>query len=567
MIFPRSFCPIKSGNSFQGPLSGRRVFFVWTSVGQNNAYCSNIYCAITLDVHYICLSLQSSLGNSSPGGSVGSVDRDFDPSADMLVHDFDDERTMEEEEMLEATDEANAHEIEDLAREGEMPIHELLSLYGYGGASPADEDEEEDEEEDEDDDEDDELDNDESSRGTVELKRNDEEVVKNSGAQEDEATETADGRTRSVRVLGTSELIRPQKHKYFESNNDAEEESDEDEDYVPSEDWKKEIMVGSMYQAETPIGLCKYKDNEKVYENDDQLLWNPECLPENKVVAFLMEASRRTGEERGVDAIPEGSHIKDNEQALYELVKCDFDTEEALRRLRFNVKAAREELSVWTEEECRNFEQGLKSYGKDFHLIQANKVRTRSVGECVAFYYMWKKSERYDFFAQQTRLGKRKYNLHPGVTDYMDRLLDETESVASSRATSPPPTTSSSSASHSEREDSSSHNGIAGHTHLGDGTHSVQENQVKREPDQSNGPSGDGPLAPSGDGPLAPSDNNSNGCSHPGSPSREQNGSPEAPADQRDTGAALQDKPAKRFKMETELSAPSQAEATTTQEN
>lgn len=38
------------------------------------------------------------------------------------------------------------------------------------------------------------------------------------------------------------------------------------------------------------------------------------------------------------------------------------------------------------------------------------------MGECVAFYYMWKKSERYDFFAQQTRLGKRKYNLHPGVT-------------------------------------------------------------------------------------------------------------------------------------------------------
>lgn len=37
-----------------------------------------------------------------------------------------------------------------------------------------------------------------------------------------------------------------------------------------------------------------------------------------------------------------------------------------------------EELSVWTEEECRNFEQGLKAYGKDFHLIQANKVRGTS---------------------------------------------------------------------------------------------------------------------------------------------------------------------------------------------
>uniref|UniRef100_A0A8C4HGG2 Mesoderm induction early response protein 1 n=1 Tax=Dicentrarchus labrax TaxID=13489 RepID=A0A8C4HGG2_DICLA len=392
---------------------------------------------------------QSSLGNSSPGGSAGSDDHDFDPSADMLVHDFDDERTLEEEEMLEAADETNANEIEDLAREGEMPIHELLNLYGYGGGSP--DDEEEDEEED--------LDNDESSRSTGELKRNEGEGVKNLSGQEDEAQATSEGRTRSVRSLGTAELIRPQKLKYFESNNDAEEESDEDEDYVPSEDWKKEIMVGSMYQAETPVGLCKYKDNEKVYENDDQLLWNPECLPEGKVVEFLTEASRRTGEEKGVDAIPEGSHIKDNEQALYELVKCDFDTEEALRRLRFNVKAAREELSVWTEEECRNFEQGLKAYGKDFHLIQANKVRTRSVGECVAFYYMWKKSERYDFFAQQTRLGKRKYNLHPGVTDYMDRLLDETESATSSRAASPPPTTSSSSASHSEREDSSSQNG------------------------------------------------------------------------------------------------------------
>lgn len=51
-----------------------------------------------------------------PGGSAGSDDHDFDPSADMLVHDFDDERTLEEEEMLEAADETNANEIEDLAR-------------------------------------------------------------------------------------------------------------------------------------------------------------------------------------------------------------------------------------------------------------------------------------------------------------------------------------------------------------------------------------------------------------------------------------------------------------------
>ncbi|XP_033506604.2 mesoderm induction early response protein 1b isoform X3 [Epinephelus lanceolatus] len=493
---------------------------------------------------------EPSLGNSSPGGSAGSDDHDFDPSADMLVHDFDDERTLEEEEMLEASDETNANEIEDLAREGEMPIHELLSLYGYGGGSPADEDEEEEEEpeeeeDDEEEDEEEDLDNDESSRSTGELKRNEGEGVKVSSGQGDEAQAPSEVRTRSVRSLGTAELIRPQKLKYFESNNDAEEESDEDEDYIPSEDWKKEIMVGSMYQAETPVGLCKYKDNEKVYENDDQLLWNPECLPEGKVVEFLTEASRRTGEEKGVDAIPEGSHIKDNEQALYELVKCDFDTEEALRRLRFNVKAAREELSVWTEEECRNFEQGLKAYGKDFHLIQANKVRE-----------------------EQTRLGKRKYNLHPGVTDYMDRLLDETESATSSRAASPPPTTSSSSASHSEREDSSSQNGIASHnsTHPVDGAQLPHVNPVKPESVQSNGPS-----HPSVEAPPPPiSDNNSNGCSQPSAPSHDQNGSLEPSLDHRDTAtatAAAHERPAKRCRTEAEPLGQSEVEPSRTQEN
>ncbi|XP_034411065.1 mesoderm induction early response protein 1b isoform X2 [Cyclopterus lumpus] len=483
---------------------------------------------------------EPSVGNSSPGGSAGSVDHDFDPSADMLVHDFDDERTLEEEEMMEASDETNANEIEDLAREGEMPIHELLSLYGYGGGSPADDDDEEEEEpeeeeDDEDEDEEEDLDNDESSRSTGELKRNEVEGVKISSVQGDDAQATSEVRTRSVRSLGTAELIRPQKLKYFESNNDAEEESDEDEDYVPSEDWKKEIMVGSMYQAETPVGLCKYKENEKVYENDDQLLWNPECLPEGKVVEFLTEASRRTGEEKGVEAIPEGSHIKDNEQALYELVKCDFDTEEALRRLRFNVKAAREELSVWTEEECRHFEQGLKAYGKDFHLIQANK---------------------------QTRLGKRKYNLHPGVTDYMDRLLDETESATSSRAASPPPTTSSSSASHSEREDGSSQNGIVSHTssHPVDGAELPPINQVKPESVQSNGPSHPLEEAP------APLSDNSNGCNQPSAPSPDQNGSLEPLLDHRETATAHQ-RPAKRCRTEAEPLDQSEVEPSRTQED
>lgn len=45
-----------------------------------------------------------------------------------------------------------------------------------------------------------------------------------------------------------------------------------------------------------------------------------------------------------------------------------------------------------------------------------HQVKTRTVAECVAFYYMWKKSERFDFFVQQNRFGKKKYSSYPGVT-------------------------------------------------------------------------------------------------------------------------------------------------------
>ena len=33
-------------------------------------------------------------------------------------------------------------------------------------------------------------------------------------------------------------------------------------------------------------------------------------------------------------------------------------------------------------------------YGKNFHFIQ-NEIKTKTCKECVAFYYLWKKTERY----------------------------------------------------------------------------------------------------------------------------------------------------------------------------
>lgn len=79
-------------------------------------------------------------------------DKLFDPSVDMLVNDFDDERTLEEEEALAAgeSEDPNA-ELSSLQKvrktlstdfgytywlvfqESNMPLEELLALYGYRG--------------------------------------------------------------------------------------------------------------------------------------------------------------------------------------------------------------------------------------------------------------------------------------------------------------------------------------------------------------------------------------------------------------------------------------------------
>lgn len=61
-------------------------------------------------------------------------------------------------------------------------------------------------------------------------------------------------------------------------------------------------------------------------------------------------------------------------QALYLLLQCGYNVDEALRRHRMNPTPLASTMTLWSEEECRNFENGLKTYGKDFHLIQQNKV-------------------------------------------------------------------------------------------------------------------------------------------------------------------------------------------------
>lgn len=72
------------------------------------------------------------------------------------------------------------------------------------------------------------------------------------------------------------------------------------------------------------------------------------------------------------------------------------------------------------------------------------QVKTRSVGECVQFYYIWKKTERHDIFANKARLEKKKYNLNPCVIDFMDKYLEEYDNGGANRDRSASPSVNSS---------------------------------------------------------------------------------------------------------------------------
>ncbi|KAM9102363.1 mesoderm induction early response protein 2 isoform X1 [Sarcophilus harrisii] len=359
--------------------------------------------------------------------SMGSDDHRFNLS-EILSQNYG---IREEQEGETQDKEKSLEELEksfNTSQSSDMPFEELLALYGYEASDPISEQESE---------------GNDIAPNLPDMTLDKEQIAKDllSGEEEEETQSSADDLTPSVTSHDASDLFPNQASSHFLADEDKEpcfsSSSDSEEDSLPSNECKKEIMIGPQYQAVIPT-LHLNRHSEKVYEKEDQLLWDPNVLPEGEVEEFLYRAVNRQWDEMTTSQIPVGVTVKDNEQALYELVKCNFNVEEALRRLRFNVKVIRDELCAWSDEECRNFEHGFRVHGKNFHLIQANKVRTRSVGECVEYYYMWKKSDRYDYFTQQTRFGRKKY-VQPGATDFADNDLDNGEVEGSGRSRSSPP--------------------------------------------------------------------------------------------------------------------------------
>lgn len=142
------------------------------------------------------------------------------------------------------------------------------------------------------------------------------------------------------------------------------------------------------------------------------------------------------------DARPELSteeYFQDEEQLLFLLLQCNYNFDEALRRRKLDPTKyfLHEPMSLWSQDECLGFEHGLRTYGKNFRLIRENKVQTRTHAELVAFYYLWKKSERHDVYTNQYKLDRKRCLSHPGTTDYMDKFIEDNESILNASSSSP----------------------------------------------------------------------------------------------------------------------------------
>ncbi|XP_037952218.1 mesoderm induction early response protein 1 [Teleopsis dalmanni] len=466
---------------------------------------------------YISSAFEDPLSpSSSVSQNIGS-DATFEPTIDMMVNDFDDEQTLNEEEALAALESQDPQEeIDTLKEESEIPLEELLAKYQamiepvelprkkpkktnkrvkIKNIASAKKDASNDK-----------ISGKEKESNNLINEMNDEDESASNDILNESIEDDLNNQTTShiyengveKKLLKRSHLLDLYPEQSFTPVADEERErevktiyfdDDYDDDYddEDEETVKKTIMVGNAYQAVIPFGLSQYGDILP-YENEDKLIWEPTQVSEQEVEEYLLKVrdikpmlsddqlkSKPTDEDsardlkiltntintmpNGKENIPQKSNenkpiaptsldndsngiVKDNEQALHLLVQCGYDFNEALRRKRLNVVPLTGSMSLWSEEECQKFEEGIQKYGKDFLKIRQNQVRTRTMRELVQFYYLWKKSERRDNnFANSNTVDHMDIYLneeddfgpHNNAASYMSGLMTTTNNGSNTR--------------------------------------------------------------------------------------------------------------------------------------
>ncbi|XP_072171460.1 uncharacterized protein [Diadema setosum] len=198
--------------------------------------------------------------------------------------------------------------------------------------------------------------------------------------------------------------------------------STDDSDFAfPSE---PHINVGTEYQAAIPDIV---KNKEEVLEQPDKregkIVWNPSTnskYSESELTSFLKLAT--------TPSLPAGA--RNIEYAHHCLHRAKGDIEMALLMLLNRVPVVQDEdrhmmdyrydfSQEWTNGERKLFRDMYKAKGKDFHEI-AKGIPTKTVKDCVEYYYWWKKLYPYNHDMQ-------KYCHHSGANPNEDMRRNECE--------------------------------------------------------------------------------------------------------------------------------------------
>ncbi|XP_030764094.1 flocculation protein FLO11 isoform X2 [Sitophilus oryzae] len=162
-------------------------------------------------------------------------------------------------------------------------------------------------------------------------------------------------------------------------------------DPIPETDSTPHINIGSQYQCSLPSykSVPRRISPEPAYED---LLWDPGIgiCTDSEVDMYLEFAC--------CAAIPGGGRNK--EYAMHLLHMCGGNIHEAMLRLMQPSPSlpadhpllaySYSESDKWTSAETELFHRCLMKFDKDFNRI-SEEVKTKTVKQCVQFYYVWKK--------------------------------------------------------------------------------------------------------------------------------------------------------------------------------
>lgn len=181
---------------------------------------------------------------------------------------------------------------------------------------------------------------------------------------------------------------------------------------------KGEIRVGPTYQAEVPPYVPPTTRKEEP-EHVSEQLWEPNKMADQKVEQFLVVSrsigtfarALLDGAKKPQISLRLGAAAASRDITLFHamdtLHQSNYDINSATSRLvpRGPVLCA-DELEAWSQEEAKRFEEGLQDE-KNFLYIQRRYLPWKAMKSIVAYYYMWKTTDRYQIQKRHRMIEKQ----------------------------------------------------------------------------------------------------------------------------------------------------------------